>query len=200
MVKTSVQCWVCMTNQQWNQKSLMSFNVLRTNWKKKKHRHFKFLGSIPHIKHLWWRLYIPFKVFGLNPTSLNIYGGDKCSMLTLHDKPTLTPKSLHCSSMFYVPFKVFGLHPTSLNIYGEDKCPMLSLHDKPTLTPKSLHCSSMFYIPFKVFGLNPTTLNIYGEDKCSMLSLHDKPTMKPKVFNVIQCSTYQLKKKKTPTF
>ena len=32
-----------------------------------------------------------FKVFGLNPTSLNINGKDKCPMLSLHDKPTLTP-------------------------------------------------------------------------------------------------------------
>ena len=111
MVKTSVQCWVCMTNQQWNQKSLMSFNVLRTNWKKKKNTDILSFWAPSHIiKHLWWRLYIPFKVFGLNPTSLNIYGGDKCSMLTLHDKWT-RHKSLQCPSMFYAHLKFLGSIP-----------------------------------------------------------------------------------------
>ena len=33
-----------------------------------------------------------FKVLGLNPTSLNIYGKDKCLMQSLHDQPTLIPK------------------------------------------------------------------------------------------------------------
>ena len=52
-----------------------------------------------------------FKVFRLNPTSLNIYGEDKCSMLSLHDKPTLTPKVFNAIQCFTYHLKFLGSIP-----------------------------------------------------------------------------------------
>ena len=42
-------------------------------------------------------------LIGFKSTSLYIYGKKRCSVLSLHNKPTLTPMLARCSSMFYVP-------------------------------------------------------------------------------------------------
>ena len=55
------------------------------------------------------------------------YMKKKCPMLSLHDKPTLTP------NLFNTGFNALLIYQNMLQ--EKEKCPMLSLHDKPTLTP-----------------------------------------------------------------
>ena len=67
--KNGVRCCVCTTNQPWPPKLLCLIQCSTYQKRKTKHRHFKssMLDSIP-------------------PTSLYIYGKERCPKLSLHDK------------------------------------------------------------------------------------------------------------------
>ena len=134
---------------------------------------------------------LKFHVFNVefNPKYSTFMFKEKCPLLSLHEKPTLTPKvlnALQCSTYQKkkaLPLNV-GFNPTSPKI--KEKYPMLSLQDKPTLTPKvlnALQCSTYQKkkaLPLNV-GFNPTSPKI--KEKYPMLSLQDKPTLTPSGFN-----------------
>ena len=86
-------------------------------------------------------------------------------MLSLHDKPTMTPK------LFNGGFK--ALHTKTKKRKNKKKT--LKFH--------------VFNVEF-----NPKYSTFMFKEKCPLLSLHEKPTLTPKVLNALQCSTYQKKK------
>ena len=121
-------------------------------------------------------------------------------MLSLHNKPTLTP------NLFNAGFNALLIYQNML--HEKEKCPMLSLHDKLTLTPNSSMLPSMLYLYTKTccmkkvsnveferqtntdtkplqccFQCVQSNSTIHGNEKCTMLSLHDKPTLTPNLFN-----------------
>jgi len=96
-----------------------------------------------------------------------LHNKEKCPMLSLHDKPTLTSNILNAG------FNALLIYQNML--HEKEKCPMLSLQ-----TNQHWHqISSM--LGFNALLIYQNMLQV--KEKCPMLSLHNKPTLTPNLFN-----------------